>query len=763
MAELTKDVIDTIIAEAVGDGQAGMTAVAWAIANRAAKSGTSPDAVVKKPSQFEGYSNPGQGVLAAQRDPRIRAQVEQIWSGVQNRTIPDPLEGGTMFHASSISPYWADAENKHGTVKIGGQTYYKGGHALPPGELPSVGTLTDTVRPAPLPPVTASPNLATLRGMTSPTGGDSGLQSALDRMATARRNSVTPEIRRPDLPAPALTEQSRLHPFDAAINQPRPNADGSISTEVTRTVQFPDGSWGNVPSLWWGNGSSVRDLDAMDDDQLAEFAARYERQTGQNFPRFSNLQQAEQAAQSRSDAGAGTKGLITRPSLPAMGTPDVASIYRGIFPQADLTQAGQIDRSVASAAGATDSALAAALQRRVATPSSKPVTPLPTGVAQSYAGQTDKPSQPSRSMFSGDPGTPAPGRVVAVLPTRKLSSAPVSYAAQDAVRSPVGQPPATRKVQSVAMPAPARAQTYAAQDAVPSPRSAAVPSGVTRIASIAGSVPMPAGVRPVVPSTQAAKPQQTELQRQAAIYARGGPTRPTSAPVIPDRLAASAGLPALYGAISPAQVNRTGVALTEQVNPAGQRVTAPAVQVARNIAPVPLPASARPTAVGTQLDVAQPLPLARPVLGAAPIPQAGKVAPTPMPRLQRPGIFGRPQIFGHDINLPGVFGVLQNATMAMNNASGPFNNGGDNALYNLMRGGDFNTPGAATHQGRSGYLFAARPGGGFINVGRADPNISAANLYASKLRRNEAADDGANRVNGSRNPSDGVAQSLTSR
>lgn len=211
MAELTDDVIDTIIAEAVGDGKAGMTAVAWAINNRAAKGDKSPDAVVKAPRQFDGYSNPGSGVRSAQRDPAIRAQVRDIWKGIQDRSIPDPLQGGTMFHAANSSPYWASAENKHGTVRIGNQTYYKGGSPLPPGDLPSVGTLTDTVPSRPGTPATIPPSMAALRSMTSPSGGDTALQQALAQYATQQANQATPAIRRPTLPPMGTPDGGSLY------------------------------------------------------------------------------------------------------------------------------------------------------------------------------------------------------------------------------------------------------------------------------------------------------------------------------------------------------------------------------------------------------------------------------------------------------------------------------------------------------------------------------------------------------------------------
>lgn len=64
---------------------------------------------------------------------------------------------------------------------------------VPPGELPTVGTLQDTRQPVVPPlPTTAAPNLAALRANTSPTGGNSDLQTALNRVATRERNRVTP-------------------------------------------------------------------------------------------------------------------------------------------------------------------------------------------------------------------------------------------------------------------------------------------------------------------------------------------------------------------------------------------------------------------------------------------------------------------------------------------------------------------------------------------------------------------------------------------
>lgn len=62
---------------------------------------------------------------------------------------------------------------------------------IPPGELPQVASQLDTRRTAPS-PASVNPLMAASRSMTSPTGGNAGLQSALERVATAQRNRVTP-------------------------------------------------------------------------------------------------------------------------------------------------------------------------------------------------------------------------------------------------------------------------------------------------------------------------------------------------------------------------------------------------------------------------------------------------------------------------------------------------------------------------------------------------------------------------------------------
>ena len=103
------------------------------------------------------------------------------------------------------------------------------------------------------------------------------------------------------------------HPFTQGQDQPRQNADGSYSTEVTRTVRLPTGEWTNVPTLWFRDNQPVTDIGQYDDDVVGQFAAQYERSTGNKFPRFGSLDEAVGAAKARSAGGGATQGLLSTP------------------------------------------------------------------------------------------------------------------------------------------------------------------------------------------------------------------------------------------------------------------------------------------------------------------------------------------------------------------------------------------------------------------------------------------------------------------
>lgn len=229
----------------------------------------------------------------------------------------------------------------------------------------------------------------------------------------------------------------------------------------------------------------------------------------------------------------------------------------------------------------------------------------------------------------------------------------------------------------------------------------------------ATKAPVIASFQPVAP-TPAAIPQSTIERGPARL-----PTPERLAPtVLPDT-------PLTNGGIPRQQVANIGVGLGNNVDGLGRRVPVPA---AANTPQVPLP-RARPEALSVPASLSAPTnlgPVRNPIGIPNPIPRdinTAAGAPTPMPRIERGGIFGKPQIAGVDIPLPGILGVIQNATKAMNNASGPFNNGADNALMQQMRGGNFVAPGAATRQGTNGFLYAPKQGGGWVNVGRAPGGV----------------------------------------
>jgi len=167
------DVINTLIAEAGGEGDQGLIAAAWAIQQRAAARGQTIDQVIK--SGFDGYSNPGSGSVRAQQNPRLRAKVEQILAGVQNGTIPNPVPGADHFLSGDVMPSWAKSMTPVAT--IGGHRFYASGNVpqaaygplVPPGEIPQVASRTDTVPPRQAPmPVTPSPTVAQMRGSNAP-------------------------------------------------------------------------------------------------------------------------------------------------------------------------------------------------------------------------------------------------------------------------------------------------------------------------------------------------------------------------------------------------------------------------------------------------------------------------------------------------------------------------------------------------------------------------------------------------------------------
>jgi hypothetical protein len=117
------DLVKTIIAEAAGEGEQGMTAVAQVIKNRADRRGKSPADVVREPDQFTGYAKPGPQALKAMEDPTIRAKAESILDAVLAGELPDITGEADHYHAKSVNPDWASKMPK--TAEVGEHLFYR--------------------------------------------------------------------------------------------------------------------------------------------------------------------------------------------------------------------------------------------------------------------------------------------------------------------------------------------------------------------------------------------------------------------------------------------------------------------------------------------------------------------------------------------------------------------------------------------------------------------------------------------------------------
>lgn len=120
MADL-QDIINTLIAEAAGEGPEGMRRVGETILNRSAIRGISPAEVVRQPYQYTGFSNPGPAAVAAQRNPNVISAAEAAWALAQQPG--DPTNGADHYHTNYVSPSWANTMPTTGTY--GDHIFYR--------------------------------------------------------------------------------------------------------------------------------------------------------------------------------------------------------------------------------------------------------------------------------------------------------------------------------------------------------------------------------------------------------------------------------------------------------------------------------------------------------------------------------------------------------------------------------------------------------------------------------------------------------------
>lgn len=162
----------TMLGEAGGQGQQGMSDVAHVVLNRlnAGKYGSSIQDVALAPKQFStwnsgsGGNDPkGKYPKDSQEFQRARQIAEQVIAG----QIPGPPGRPLDYNAKSVSPYWADSKSQNGTYERNGHVFYPS-VPVPPGELPEVGTLQDTVPSRAVTPVTATPDMSLMRRAAAP-------------------------------------------------------------------------------------------------------------------------------------------------------------------------------------------------------------------------------------------------------------------------------------------------------------------------------------------------------------------------------------------------------------------------------------------------------------------------------------------------------------------------------------------------------------------------------------------------------------------
>lgn len=222
--EVSKAIIDTLIAEAAGQGEESMRRVAETILNRSAIRNLTPEQVVTQANQYTGYSSPGPGAVRSQNNPAVRALAEAAWRTAMEPG--DPTGGADHYYApGTISqPSWARGMTPTG--QYGGHNYYSS-RPIPPGEIPNtVATalsVTPTPRVAPN-PVTISPDLAQMRNPIM--------------SSSARNAQVTPTGNVP-LPRNRPSAPDIVTPTMASLARPAGNVNATRAVDMIAATQNP--------------------------------------------------------------------------------------------------------------------------------------------------------------------------------------------------------------------------------------------------------------------------------------------------------------------------------------------------------------------------------------------------------------------------------------------------------------------------------------------------------------------------------------------
>lgn len=266
------DIINTLIAEAYGEGPEGMRLVAETILNRSIERGKTPGQVVRAKSQYTGYSHPGSGAKRAQKTDEARTAAEAAWQAAQG---PDDPTGGAnhYFNPNIVTPKWAASMTP--TVTAGGHAFYRDGPPIR--------------QSAPSPVIPQATDLQSMRMSYARDNAPIPLQRSVPRDGGALQAALNARVAQPSNPFDYVNTSASPSPtaLQAALN-------ARVAPKVAPT---PAG---------------------IDELLLAR--------TGVGGSRIAPVQTASDRARGNIQAGAG---------LPQKtgGASDVGSMYAGIYPQ----------------------------------------------------------------------------------------------------------------------------------------------------------------------------------------------------------------------------------------------------------------------------------------------------------------------------------------------------------------------------------------------------------------------------------------------
>jgi len=548
-----RDIINTLIAEALGEGPEGMRRVAETINNRALIRGLTPEQVVTQPFQYTGYSNPGPAAVRAMSDPNAISAAEAAWRLAQQPG--DPTNGADhYFNPNVVRPNWAQSMTPTGDY--GGHSFFSS-RAVP--QQPKVAPT----------PATASTGLSATRANTSPSGGNTALQSALARLATVRANAVTPATK------------------SAFNGDPLTPSNGPLISTVPTRSQF------NGDPLTPVSGNVVATIPT--------------RSAGSASDRVrGNTPMNSLTTGGRAPIGLSQPGNLNLNGRSVYSAPDGS--YRTENSISIGTDQGEV--LIPTIVNGRQVSEQAAIDNYTRTGQNLGTFKTPQA-ADKYAEQLHN----RQEQFYSDPGTRVPIDVVASIPTTNTNKAALAdaarraalsigsnqtYAGQDRATTTIGKAPTTRTVQSVVMPpiTPVRA--------VSSTPARAVPLTIGAQSSYAGQ-------------DRAVTARPTVLPTQSQLVAATGFTGP-----VPNRLPTGFNIPNTTNARGIAGVGTNAVAPIAYARPANlSPQTAVASALSTRQAPVPATMPA-----GLRTPVAQVAPVAAPRVAQALMAPQAMPAPT---------------------------------------------------------------------------------------------------------------------------------------